>query len=129
MAVTNQQRLESFKAEADLSASRHRIVVLGTNADEVDLPALTTDMPIGTVENFVKGTIGQSVTIATGGAVKVEANAAITKGASVGIGATDGRAAAKTVAGDWVLGYAREAAAAQGDIIEIMITGPFKLHS
>lgn len=128
MAIDNTPGLEPFLAENDLSGSQYRAVVLGTNDGEVDLPAATTDMPVGVVYDFVKGTAGNTVTVATGGVVKMEANAAITKGASVGIAATTGRVGAKTTAGDWVLGYAREAASAQGDIIAVKITGPFKLH-
>lgn len=129
MAIENTPTLESFKAESDLSGSQYRIVVLGTNDGEADLPAATTDTPLGIVYDFVKGTAGESVTIATGGVAKCEANAAITKGAMVGIAATTGRIGAKTTAGDWIIGQAREAATAQGDLIAVKLAPvPFKYH-
>lgn len=118
---------KSFVAGADLSSARYLFVELGTNANEVSVVNGATDIPIGVVTDFYRGTQGMPVTVAIAGTVKVVASGAITKGAWVGSNAA-GKAAAKTNNGDIVRGIALESATADGEIIEILLVGPFVLN-
>lgn len=118
---------KSFVAGADLSSARYLFVELGSNANEVTVVNATTDIPIGVVTDFYRGTQGMPVTVAIGGTTKVVAGGSISKGAWVGPG-TGGKAAAKTNNGDIVRGIALESATADGEIIEILLVGPFVLN-
>jgi len=117
---------KTFVAGADLSSGQHLFVELGSNGT-VTICNAATDVPIGVLTDFYRATPGQSVTVAIGGTVKVKAGGAITAGAWVGTGA-DGKAVAKSEDGDIVRGIALESASADGDIIEIMLVGPFVLR-
>lgn len=117
---------KTFVAGADLSSAQYLFVELGSGANEVTVVDNVADIPIGVVADFYRATKGMPLTVAIGGTTKVKASAAITKGAWVGSTNT-GKAVAKTANGDVVRGIALEAASADGDIIEIMLVGPFRL--
>lgn len=126
MSQSSNTVYKTFVAENDLSSARHRFVELGAGANQVDLVDNVADIPVGVVTDFYRGTAGMPVTVAIAGTCKVVASAAITKGAWVG-STNGGKAVAKTSNGDVVRGFALEAASADGDIIEVLLVGPFRL--
>jgi len=65
------------------------LCVLGTSAQQVDLPAAVTDTPFGVVQD--EAVAGQSIPVRLSGATKVVANGAFSKGDLLGIAATTGR--------------------------------------
>jgi hypothetical protein len=84
-------------AGADLSAStnQYRFVKLSTSVDQtVVLCAATTDKPIGILQNTPN--TGMAATVACSGVSKVQGDADLTVGGSVGTSA-DGQAATYTV--------------------------------
>lgn len=117
-----------FRAENDM-AEAFVVVILGTSADEVDLPGATTDTPLGVIQDVADE--GNSVPVMVSGVTKVVAYAAFSKGDLLGIAATTGRV--DTVSGldssfDWgtataqkPIGIALEAAADAAEIIEMLI--------
>jgi len=107
----------SFEAEADLSAKQYYIMVLGTGANQVNAASAQGAASIGVLQNDPQA--GEAAMVRFLGTTKVVAGAAITKGARITTGATGKAEAAAT--GDYVIGRALEAAAADGDIIEIML--------
>lgn len=119
--------LKTFSAGDDLSSARYHFVKLGTGVDDVVLVDDPGDIPIGIVTDFYRADEGMPVTVAIGGTCKVVAAGAIARGAWVGSNA-DGRAVAKNADGDMVRGIALEAATNAGDIIEVMLVGPFVLN-
>lgn len=84
------------------------------------IAAAATDAIIGTLQN--KPAVGEAALVRFAGTTKVIAGGAINPGASVTSDAS-GKAVATTTAGNVVKGiYLGTAAAASGDIIEIMMT-------
>ena len=125
----NDQSLQSFKAENAFSEA-YVVVVIGTNTDEVDLPAATTDQPFGVIQDTASA--GDAVSVSLGGITKVVANGAFSKGDLLGIAATTGRVDTVTAMdGTWsgteveVIGVALQAATAAGEIVPMLIR-PFK---
>lgn len=119
---------KTFTAGEDLSGARYHFVKLGSGSYDVALVDDEDDLPIGILTDFYRADEGMPVTVAIGGTCKVIAGGAIARGSFVGSNA-DGQAVAKTAGGDVIRGIALEAASAAGDIIEIMLIGPFVLRA
>ena len=107
----------SKTASEDLSAKQFHIVQMDSSGD-AEVAEGATDLLLGVLQNTPES--GQEATIRFIGTTKVIASAAIAIGANV-TAANDGEAVTTTTDKDIVIGVALEAAAAQGDIIEIML--------
>jgi len=128
MALTNQGKVLPFKAESDFDEA-YVVCVLGSSADEVDLPAATTDLPLGIVQD--EASEGDSIPVMVDGVSKVVAYAAFSKGDQLAIAATTGRV--DTVSGldssfnpeaatkQQPIGIALETATAAGEIVSCLI--------
>lgn len=117
---------KTFIAGADLTGKENLFVEL-TGAHTVDVCKGTNDVPIGVLTDYYRAEQGQSVTVAIGGTVRVKAGGAITVGSFVSTD-SNGKAVAKTEDGDVARGIALEPASADGDIIEVLLIGPFALR-
>jgi Uncharacterized conserved protein (DUF2190) len=130
MATSSQTGLDyPFRAE-NIFAEAYVVVVLGTNENQVDLPAAVTDTPLGVIQDEAAAA-GDSVPVRLSGVTKIVANGAFSKGDHLAIAATTGRV--DTVSGldssfDWGTATAQkpllvalEAASAGGEIIEALI--------
>jgi len=91
------------------------------SATGVAISTAGTDKIAGVCNQDVANTSGDTIPVVIAGTVRVEASASIDKGAYV-TATTAGKAIATTTTDDIVRGIAREAAAADGDIIEIQLT-------
>jgi len=107
----------TFEAAADLSAKQFHFVKL-TAANTVNVCTATTDNPIGILQNKPSAA-GRPAVVRLFGISKAVASGAISAGALI---ATEADAEAGTpAASDPVVGKALEAAAAQGDLIKVLI--------
>lgn len=88
MTVINPGKVIPAKAE-NAFAEAFVVCVLGTGADEVDLPAAITDDPYAVVQDTASA--GQSIPVMIDGVTKVVANGAFSKGDQLAIAATTGR--------------------------------------
>ena len=117
------ERTRTFLSGADLSSSQYRLVKLDSTQNKVVVATGGTDNIIGVVLDGGKAS-GDRVRVgllSAQGTLLVVASAAITLGASV-TATTGGKAVATTTTGNIVAGIALEAAAADGDLIEILPT-------
>ena len=87
----------------------------------VDIATAGTDIIMGVCNQDTANNSGDTVPVVTAGTVRVTASAAVSAGAYVTATAT-GKAVATTTAGDVVRGIALETAAANNDVIEILLT-------
>ena len=87
----------------------------------VDVATAGTDKIYGVCNQDTANTSGDTVPVAVAGTVRVTASAAIAKGAYVTATST-GKAVTTTTAGDVVRRVALEAAGANNDVIEILLT-------
>jgi len=129
MAIKSRGQTLPFRAENDM-AEAYVVVVIGTSEGQVDLPAATTDTPLGVIQDTAAA-IGDSVPVMVDGVTKVVAFAAFSKGDLLAIAATTGRV--DTVSGldssfDWgsataqkPIGIALEAAADAAEIVSMLI--------
>ena len=111
----------TFVAGSDLSAKQFYIVKLGTGAtygNDVVLSSAATDVHVGVLQNTPAA--GEAATVQFLGTTKVVAGAAIARGAYVSADAS-GKAASNTTDKENAIGMALEAAAADGDIIEVLL--------
>ena len=118
-------RERSFIAGADLSSSQYRYVKHGSTQNQVVVATSGTDKIIGVLLNAPK--LGWEATVGLlngSGTYQIVASAAIAKDAYV-TATTGGKEVTTTTAGNVVAGQALEAAAADGDLIEIM---PMNFH-
>ena len=118
-----------FRAE-NIFAEAFVVVVLGTNENQVDLPAAVTDEPLGVVQADASAA-GLSTPVRVSGVTKVVANGAFSKGDQLAIAATTGRV--DTVSGldssfdalvataQKPIGVALEAASAASEIVSMLI--------
>lgn len=104
------------KANADLSAKQYLFMELVAGG-KVDTCGATTDVAVGVLQNDPKS--GELASVAILGTSKVVAGGAITEGDFVS--PTAAGKAQTTVATQYPRGIALEAAAADGDIIEILL--------
>lgn len=120
MAYENVVLTTSFPTSADLSGSQYAPIVLSSGDAAV---AGAGANAIGFLQNKPDGSVtGQQITTASvmvAGISRAVASAAIAEGAKVSAAASGEIRTA--VSGDHVLGIALEAAAAQGDIIPVLI--------
>ncbi len=110
----------TFAAEGDLSTKQFYFVELGASAGQVDVCDGAGDRVIGVLQNKPNAA-GAEAEVTIYGVTKVVASAAITRGATVGT-TNAGKAVAKTADADLVAGIALEAAAADLDVIQILLT-------
>lgn len=109
--------LPQKKAGAVLAA--HTIVKMDTAANEVCNATDATAPILGVVRNAPAE--NAAADIAYTGTALVKASTTISKGATV-TATTGGKAVTTTTAGNFVLGVALEAAGADGDLIEVLLT-------
>ncbi len=116
------QALKDFEktgnAGESMTASKYYIVQLSATGD-IEIGEGATDLLVGVLQN--KPASGEAALYRFAGTSKVVASAAIAIGAYVTSTAA-GKAVTTTTAGNVVIGRALEAAAADGDIIEIQLT-------
>src|SRR5690349_196842 len=113
-------RDRTFIAGADLSSSQYRLVKLDSTQNQVVVATAGTDNIIGYLQNAPKSGYEARVTLLNAqGTTQVVASAAISKGAFI-TATTGGKAIATTTSGDTVSGVAIDAAAADGDLIEVI---------
>lgn len=113
MAVMQSRNNRTFIAGADLSSAQFKFVTLESGGTVIVANSAGENV-IGVC--LAGAASGNAVTVCVSDSVMVEAGGTITAGAAVQTGA-DGTALA-AASGDYVLGYAREAAV-DGQIIEI----------
>lgn len=114
---TQNPDLHSFKAAADLSAGQYRFVEL-TAAQTVNVCGAITDIAIGVLQNDPDAA-GKPAVVALSGTTKVVAGAAIAAGARVApTAAGKAQTAAST---QYPRAIALDAAAADGDVIEVFL--------
>jgi len=128
MATKHTGLVLPFRAENDMDEA-YVVVVIGSSEGEVDLPAATTDTPLGVIQDTASE--GDSVPVMVSGVTKVVAHAAFSKGDLLGIAATTGRV--DTVSGldssfdggtataQKPIGIALEAATDGGQIVSMLI--------
>ena len=104
-------------AGENLASAQYYIVQLSATGN-IEVAEGATDLIVGVLQN--KPASGEAALYRFAGTTKVVASAAIAIGAFVTTTAT-GKAVTTTTAGDHVVGRALEAAAADGDIIEIQL--------
>ena len=123
MAFENDLQCIAMDADADLSAHRYSIM-RATSERGVNVCSLNTAVEMfGVLQN--KPESGERAQVAIGGVCKVRAGAAITANKMVTCNAS-GSAVTLPNSGVMALGRALEAAAADGDIISVLITGPVR---
>lgn len=108
-------------AGADLSDYQYHIVKMASTAGEVKRASGKTDELLGVVQNDPED--GEAADVAIMGFCKVVCSTGITAGSYLTTDST-GRAVATTVNGTSTIGYAPLLAVNDGDIIEIVLTGP-----
>lgn len=113
----------TFKAAGDLSAKQYHLVEL-TAAQTVSACDAITDVAIGVLQNDPNAA-GQPAEVAILGTAKVVAGAAIAAGARVA--PTAAGKAQTAVATQYPCGIALDAAAADGDVIEILLGNPIAI--
>jgi hypothetical protein len=119
------ERERTFLAGADLSSSQYRFVKLDSTQNKVVVATSGTDKIIGVLLNAPKlGWEAKVGLLGGNGTYQIVASAAIALGAYL-TATTGGKAVTTTTAGNVVAGQALEAAAADGDLIEIM---PMNFH-
>jgi len=131
MATKSRGQTLPFRAE-NIMVEAYIVVVLGTSEGQVDLPAATTDTPLGVTQDTA-AVAGDSVPVMVDGVTKIVAYAGFSKGDLLGIAATTGRV--DTISGldssfDYSggpalaqkpIGIALEAATAAGNIVSMLI--------
>lgn len=122
MAYVESQVLISLPAASDLSATPFRFVTVDSSGN-IALSAAVANAA-GVLQDKPTA-LGQPGSVAIGGVTKVTASAAIAAGAAVGCAAS-GKARTAAV-GDYIQGITLEAAAADGNIISMLIKPGGKL--
>lgn len=105
---------------ADSAVSQYRVVFL-TGADVEHGADTSGGVSIGATDRAAGA--GESVTVVLsngGGSASIEASEAIAAGAAVYAAANGKIGVAATLTNDVLVGYALEAAAADGDVIEVL---------
>jgi hypothetical protein len=122
MSGIQEGRDRSFKAGADLSAVQYRFVKHDSTQNQIVVATAGTDKVLGVLQDSPRsGDVGRVTLLNGSGTTLITASAAISKDAYV-TATTGGKAVATTTAGHVVCGQALEAAGADGDVIEILLT-------
>ena len=117
--------LFSLPASADISALQFCAVAIDTSAELEAADGVSSAMiPVGLLQNKPTAQ-GKAGAVQTGGKSKAKAKAAFSVGADLTSVATSGRLQA-AVTTDMVVAIALEAATADGDIVEVLIVGPYE---
>jgi hypothetical protein len=120
MAVQDLSNVQTYPAGADLSSYQHYIMTLDTNG-RVNVAAGAGTPLVGVLLNKPAAT-GRAAEIAGPGCIaKVIAGGAINEGDWI-TSDSAGKATATTTAGDEVLGFAKTAASASGDLFEVVVS-------
>lgn len=115
-------RARPFIAGADLSNYQYHFVKLGSTQNTVVLATAATDDIIGILENNPKsGWEAKVVLLNAQGTMNVIAGGAIAQGAKVTCNGSS-RATSTVNSGDFVCGTAVDAASANGDVIEVIVS-------
>ena len=115
MAKQNQVQSRTYEAGADLSADQFKIVKL--SAGQVVLQSASNLLSTGVLQGNPSAQ-GQAADVAYAGQVKIIAGAAVSQDALV-MSDTVGRAITGTGAGNLIIGQARHAAGAAGELLEV----------
>lgn len=122
--MSTYEGVKTLSGEAGSSVTIYRVITHASDG-QMDHVADATVKPVGVAAETVT-TVGQALAFAVpnGAIVKMEASAAIAVGASLeAAGDGTGRVLTHTSGvGDYIVGTARTAAAAAGDIIEVFFT-------
>ena len=134
-SVRGSQNIASFTAGADLSATARQfcVVSLNTTAEQVIRPSAANKPCIGVLQN--KPASGAGADVCIHGTTKVKANGTFSIGDRLMAAATTGKVDTATAAATpynathiYVLGWALEAAATAGNVVE-MFFHPFDIQS
>ncbi len=115
MAKQNQVQSRTYEAGADLSGDQFRIMTL-SSGQVVRLTSSSGDA-VGVLQNNPDAQ-GDAAEVAYAGQVKIIAGAAVAQDALV-MSDTVGRAITSTGSGTKILGKARKAVAAAGELLEV----------
>lgn len=116
----------AYEAAADISAAQYHIVRISDGDKQVNIGSLATHSSMLGVLQNKPAAAGRNATVCVDGPSKVVAGAAIS---SAGVFFTtngSGRAVAAT-SGDMACGRIIETAAANGDVINVLVYKPFRL--
>jgi hypothetical protein len=107
--------------DAQVAITKGQAVIWGTAEDDVTLPAAANDTPVGIALNDA----GEEVDVCMMGPCDAIAGGAITRGAVLGIGGTNGRVVAVTpgvtTADTHIIGTALETVGADGNTVSIFV--------
>lgn len=117
MSITLQPYCDTFVAGADLSTEQYLFHTLATDG-QIN-PSGDGAMAIGILQDAPTAA-GQAASVATAGVARVVAGAAFATGVALASNAS-GRAVTATT-GEFILAIAKEAAAANGDIVRVQLT-------
>ena len=117
----------SFQSSADLIAKQYFSVVIHSVADQIALSG--AGVGVGILQNKPNSNLAAQVRlhgisrhVVDGNATAIVINDPITSDAN-------GKGVKADTAGDVAYGYALEASTADNDVISILMTGPFRIHS
>jgi hypothetical protein len=124
MALSNSLNVSAFPAVAGAAVGQYRAVKLDTTAGRVVVTSAITDLAVG-VALVAADAAGDQLSVQTFGVAKCVASGAITLGDQV-MPTSSGSGKVVTAAGATAksLGVALQAAAADGDIIEVLLATP-----
>lgn len=120
MALEQNLNTRSYEAGQDLSAHQFRFVTQAADG-QVD-PTGAGAQATGVLQDDNGDAAGKVVAVAVGGRSKVEAGGAVAVGDNVASDA-NGKAVTATT-GDVILGVARSASSADGEIVSVELTTP-----
>lgn len=115
---------KTFAAGADLSAAGNEAKIVKLSSGTIVLGAAITDLVIGVLEPGQRPKSGEQASVRllnSPGTVKVQAGAAVTRGAEVTCDATGRAIDVVGTTGTKVIGIALEAAGAAGVFIEVLL--------
>ena len=115
MAKQNQVQSRSYEAGADLSGDQFRIMALSSG--QVVRQTSSAGDSVGVLQNNPSAQ-GDAAEVAYAGQVKIVAGAAVAQDAQV-MSDTTGRAITAATATNKILGRARKAVAAAGELLEV----------
>lgn len=121
MALEQNLDARTYESDADLSSSQFRFVKL-TATGTVEACSVAGEQAVGVLQNDPEA--NRAANVAVGGRSKVEAGAAVSIDDDVATDAS-GKAVTATTS-DVILGKARSAAGADGEIVSVELTVPYR---